>query len=197
MIFTKDLRSPLARCSDSSCRDYLGDIAGTLAISNADSLEEGFPQGCGCILSSFGSAGWIARLIFVKTRLKVVTLRLRHLSALLQCFLLVALSVLSPSHPQAIQRWVTMTTTYGHLPERPISGSLRLISIPASEPRASNDRGGTGDQALTIAQANNGPPTSSLPRCDCNGSLISNDAELTGVKETFSGHPHSLVGWQL
>jgi hypothetical protein len=28
-------------------------------------------------------------------------------------------------------------------------------------------------------------------------SLISNDAELTGVKETFSGHPHSLVGWQL
>src|SRR5258706_16255744 len=77
------------------------------------------------------------------------------------------------------------------------SGSLRLISIPASEPRASNDRGGTGDQALTIAQANNEPPTSSLPRCDCNGSLISNDAELTGVKETFSGHPHSLVGWQL
>jgi hypothetical protein len=66
-----------------------------LAISNADSLEEGFPQGCGCILSSFGSAGWIARLIFFKTRLKVVTLRLRHLSALLQCFLLVALSVLS------------------------------------------------------------------------------------------------------
>jgi hypothetical protein len=63
--------------------------------------------------------------------------------------------------------------------------------------RASNDRGGTGDQALTIAQANNAPPTSSLPRCDCNGSLISNDAELTGVKETFSGHPHSLVGWQL
>jgi hypothetical protein len=137
-------------------------------------LRKGFPEGCGCILSSFGSAGWIARLIFFKPRLKVVTLRLRHLSALLQCFLLVALSVLSPSHPQAIQRWVTMTTTYGHLPERPSSGSLRLISIPASEPRASNDRGGTGDQALTIAQANNGPPTSSLPRCDCNGSLISN-----------------------